>query len=222
MGSFWGLLGVSWRLLWCLCGLSAAPLFFKTFLGRPRGTVFYEGFRRVARVRLRNLFILPISVLLLAYYLTLFFQIIIFHMLEPLGVDFELPSGPLTLEKFHFTTGNVTFSIKRGFELIDAIEGALGLSWARFGCPVGLLGGSFAASAASRWLFECSKVLSWAPLSPHPGSRGALPSPRQVHRRPQGEADGPTKPPRPIWTCILTLCPSILKPKSMQTILRIP
>ena len=73
-----------------------------------------------------------------------------------------------------------------------------------------------------RWLFEFSELLIWAPLRPHLGSRGALNSPQQLRRRPHGEADGPTKPPRPIWTCILTLCLPILQPKSMQTILRSP
>ena len=90
------------------------------------------------------------------------------------------------------------------------------LSWARVGCPVGLLGGSFAAFAASRWLFGSSKLLSWAPLSPHPGSRGALNSPQQLPRRPHGEADGPTKPPKLIWKRISIYFLMISEPKSAK------
>ena len=38
------------------------PLIFKTFWGMPPDTVFYNGLWHVARVRLRNLFILPLSI----------------------------------------------------------------------------------------------------------------------------------------------------------------
>ena len=67
---------------------------------------------------------------------------------------------PPTLKHLHFTTRKATFSIKRGFELIDALEGALEPSWARFGGPRASLGGSFGAYAASR-RHPCFSKLSW-------------------------------------------------------------
>ena len=94
LGSFWVLSGVYWRLLWCSCGLSVAPLIFKTCLRRPPHPVFYGALLHVARVRLRNLLISSLSVFLLASSLTLIFQIVVFPPLEALGVDFEVPSGP--------------------------------------------------------------------------------------------------------------------------------
>ena len=52
---------------------------FQNFLGRPPHTVFYDGLWHFARVRLRNRFILLMCILLLAYYLTLFFQNAVFQ-----------------------------------------------------------------------------------------------------------------------------------------------
>ena len=98
----------------------------------------------------------------------------------------------------------------------DALDGVLGLSWARFGCSWGLLGGSFGAFAGSRWHPEFSKLFIWAPLSPHLGPRGASNSPKRLPRRPHGEADGPTKPPRPIWKRISTYFLMISEPKSVK------
>ena len=69
-------------------------LIFKTFSGTQSGAIFYGVFLHVARVRLRNLLISSLSVFVLASSLTLIFQIVVFPPLEPLGVDFELPSGP--------------------------------------------------------------------------------------------------------------------------------
>ena len=92
----------------------------------------------------------------------------------------------------------------------------MGLSWARFGCSWGLLGGSFGAFAGSRWHPEFSKLFIWAPLSPHLGPRGASNSPKRLPRRPHGEADGPTKPPRLIWRRSWTYFPAILETKSMK------
>ena len=65
-----------------------------TFSERPPYTVIYDGLWHFARVRLRNRFILLMSIVLLAYYLIAYFQIVVFLVLEPLGADFELQSGP--------------------------------------------------------------------------------------------------------------------------------
>ena len=51
---------------------------FQNFLGKPPYTVFYDGLWHFARVRLRNRFILLMPTLLLASYLTLFFQVVVF------------------------------------------------------------------------------------------------------------------------------------------------
>ena len=94
LGAFGGLLGALLVLLRALGGSSGSHNFPKTFWGSPPGTVFYCVLLHVARVRLRNLLISSLSVFLLASSLTLIFQIVVFPLLEPLGVDFELPSGP--------------------------------------------------------------------------------------------------------------------------------
>ena len=59
---------------------------FHNLLGRPPYTVFYDGLWHFARVRLRNRFILLMSMLLLASYLILFFQIVVFQYFKPLSL----------------------------------------------------------------------------------------------------------------------------------------
>ena len=59
-----------------------------------------------------------------------------------------------------------------------------------------------------------SKLFIWPPLSPHLSPRGASNSPKRLPRRPHGEADGPTKPPRPIWRRISTYFLMISEPQS--------
>ena len=108
-------------------------------------------------------------------------------------------ADPPTLKNVDFASAGARFSKNQGFGSQDALDGGLGLSWSRFGCFWGLLGGSFGAFAGSRWHPEFSKLLFWAPLSPHLGPRGASNSPKRLLRPPHGEADGPTKPQRPNW-----------------------
>ena len=93
--------------------------------------------------------------------------------------------------------------------LLMVFGGSLGL-------VLGALGGSFGAFAGSRWHPEFSKLLFGAPLSPHLGPRGASNSPKRLPRRPHGEADGPTKPPRLIWRRSWTYFLVIWDPKSME------
>merc|ERR1712078_527936 len=99
----------------------------------------------------------------------------------------------------------------------DALDDVLGLYGARFGCSWGLLRGSFGVFAGSRWHPEFSKLLFGAPLSPHLGPRGASNSPKRLPRRPHGEANGPTKPPRLIWRRIWIYFLLILDPTSKKT-----
>ena len=47
--------------------------------------------------------------------------------------------------------------------VLDALDGALGLSWAPFGCSWGLLGGSFGGFAVFRWHLASSRLLFWRP-----------------------------------------------------------
>ena len=56
----------------------------ETFYERPPYTVIYDGLWHFARVRLRNRFILLMSIILLAYYLLLYFQIVVS---PPLGAS---------------------------------------------------------------------------------------------------------------------------------------
>ena len=125
-------------------------------------------------------------------------------------------ADPPTLKNLDFASVGARFSKNQGLGSKDALDGVLGLSWPRFGCFWGLLGGSFGAFAGSRWHPEFSKLLFWAPLSPHLGPRGASNSPKRLPRRPHGEANGPTKPPRLIWRRIWTYFLLILDPKSKK------
>ena len=125
-------------------------------------------------------------------------------------------ADPPTLKNLDFMVAGARFSKNQGLWSKDALDGVLGLSWARFGCSWGLLGGSFGAFAGSRWHPEFSKLLFGAPLSPHLGPRGASNSPKRLPRRPHGEANGPTKPPRLIWRRIWTYFLLISDPKSKK------
>ena len=125
-------------------------------------------------------------------------------------------ADPPTLKNLDFVPTGTRFSKKQGLGSKDALDGVLGLSWARFRCSWGLIGGYFGAFAGSRWHPEFSKLFIWAPLSPHLGPRGASNSPKRLPRRPHGEADGPTRPPRLIWRRIWTYFLMILDPKSMK------
>ena len=122
----------------------------KLFLGRPPDTLFYCALLHVARVRIRNPFTLLISIFVIASSLTLLFQIVVFPLLEPLGVDFELPSGSTERQKRRFRLHNIhTFEMKHqrlGSEC--ALEGVAGIPWDPwgafgdpFGVPWGSLGG---------------------------------------------------------------------------------
>ena len=125
-------------------------------------------------------------------------------------------ADPPTFKNLGFMTAGARFSKNQGLGSKDALDGVLGLSWARFGCSWGLLGGPFGAVAGSRWHPEFSKLFIWAPLSPHLSPRGASNSPKRLPRRPHGEADGPTKPPRLIWRRIWTYFLLMFDPKSMK------
>ena len=131
LGLVVGDIGVLLGLFWCPCGHSVASLIFKTCSVRQPHPVFCCAFLHVARVPLRNLFISPICFLSLISCVTVFFQVVVFLILEPLGVDFEHPSGPSDLEKSKFPLGSITLGSK------DALDYVLGLSWARFGCSWG-------------------------------------------------------------------------------------
>ena len=56
---------------------------FQNFLGKPPYTVIYDGLWHFALVRLRNRFILLMSILLLVYYLILLFHIVVFPSFGP-------------------------------------------------------------------------------------------------------------------------------------------
>ena len=119
----------------------------------------------------------------------------------------RLKTDYIDLYQLHWPQRNVPSFGNLDFECKDGLESGLGLSWARFWCYLGPLGGSFGDLGAARWHPGFPKLFISAPLSPHLGPRGALNSPKQLPRRPHGEADGPTKPPRPIWRRIWSCFP---------------
>ena len=67
---------------------------------------------------------------------------------------------PPTLKNLGFIKAGARFSKNQGLGSKDALDDVLGLSWARFGCSWGLLGGSFVAFAGSRWHPEFSKLVT--------------------------------------------------------------
>ena len=72
-------------------------------------------------------------------------------------------ADPPTLKNLGFMRAGARFSKNQGLGSKDALDGVLGLSWARFGCSWGLLGGSFGAFAGSRWHPEFSNFLFGLP-----------------------------------------------------------
>ena len=68
-------------------------------------------------------------------------------------------ADPLTFKNVGFMKAGARFSKNQGFGCKDALDGVLGLSWAHFGCPGGLLGGSFGVVAGLRWPLAFSKLV---------------------------------------------------------------
>ena len=131
---------------------------------------------------------------------------LVFLVLDPFGVDFEIPSGPPTLKNLNFTNGKPTFS-KRN-ELSD-LNMPLRVIWGPLGLAFGALGRLLAALLVS-------KLFIWGLMTFHLGAREALNGPKQLPRRLHGEADGPMKPPRLIWRRTWTNFPEMLNTKSMR------
>ena len=80
----------------------------------------------------------------------------------------------------------------------------------------GFLGALLVLLRALGGTLNFAKLFIWAPLRPHLAPRGASNSPKRLPRRPPGEADGPTKPPRLIWRRIWTYFLLISDPKSKK------
>ena len=135
--------------------------------------------------------------------------------LEPLGVDFEFPSGPSNPQKPWFRRGGSSIFEKSRFRISRCSLKSLGFSGAPIWCSWGLLGGYVGALRSFRWLLESLKWFMWVPLSHHLGTREALNNPKQPPKRPDGEAEGPTKPPMPVWTRISTCCPTLPLSKTL-------
>ena len=77
-----------------------------------------------------------------------------------------------------------------------------------FGAPGGFLGALWVLLGRLDGSPNVSKRFIWAPLSSHLGPRGALNNPKQLPKRPDGEGEGPTKPPKAIWKRISTYVPT--------------
>ena len=85
-----------------------------------------------------------------------------------------------TLKNLDFMKAGARFSRNRGLASEDALDGVLGLAWARFGCSWPPLEDSFGAFAGSRWHLEFSKLLFGAPLGLHLGPRGPSNNPKRL------------------------------------------
>ena len=104
--------------------------------------------------------------------LMLFFRVFYGSLLRSLFVSFSSSllvsilssqADPPTLKNLDFASTGARFTKNQGLGFEDALDGVLGLSWARFGCSWGLLGGSFGAFAGSRWHPEFSNFLFGLP-----------------------------------------------------------
>ena len=90
--------------------------------------------------------------------------------------------------------------------LFKMLWGSLNLVLGALG---GLLGPLFALLGGVSVAPRISKAFLGDPLGPHLGPRGASKSPTQLPKRPHGEAEGPTKPPTPIWKRISAYLPTL-------------
>ena len=63
-----------------------------------------------------------------------------------------------TLKSLDFASAAARFLKNQGLGSKDALDGVLGLSWPRFGCVWGLLGGYVCVFAGSIWPFEFPKL----------------------------------------------------------------
>ena len=111
---------------------------------------------------------LPMLMYISCYFPALFFLVVVFLILEPLGVDFELPRGLSHPHKASFYKGTPSFLIQRGFALKDALEGA-------FGCLLG----SFCGILGGTWgFFWCQNGFELAPRISKTFYFGTLEPPR--------------------------------------------
>ena len=116
---------------------------------------------------------LAIVMYISCYFPALFFLVVVFLILEPLGVDFELPRGPSHPQKCSFYIEKPTCLIQRGFALKDALEGALGC----------LLGSFWGIWGGEGWgLFWCQHGFDLAPRISKTCFLGTLEPPRGTPR----------------------------------------
>ena len=85
-------------------------------------------------------------------------QNVVYLVLEPLGADFELPSGPSHPRKPSFYDCKTYFLIKRGLWCESALMRDSGPSWDRFGSSWARMGCSFGAFNASLWRLRLPRI----------------------------------------------------------------
>ena len=96
------------------------------------------------------------------YFPALFFLLVVFLILEPLGVDFELPRGPSHLQKPSFCVVSLHIFEKRRFTSKNCFGCVLALSWTPFGGSRGSLGVSLGPLDRPRGASIFVLELPWA------------------------------------------------------------
>ena len=120
-------------------------------------------------------FFLTIFMYISWYFPALFFLIIVFLLLEPLGVDFELPRGPSHPQKTTSHNRKTAFLINRDLGFKNALEGA-------FGCLLG----SFWWIWGTPWgFFWCQNGFELAPRISKTSFFGTLEPPGRPERAPK-------------------------------------
>ena len=138
--------------------------------GSDRSTILRDSFEQFLKLKTSFWELFPAMFMVLGVsYFALCVQNVVFPILEPLGVDFDLSSGPpITFINLIFTTRKRTFLIKHHFECKESLEGALGSPLTSILVSFGeFLGAPFGVFAGYRGHPEFPKLFILAPLNPH-------------------------------------------------------
>ena len=128
------------------------------------------------------------------YFPAIFFLIVVFLILEPLGVDFELPRGPSHLQKSSFYCGKLSFLVQRGFALKDALEGAFGCLLGSFWCILGVTWGFFWCQNGFELAPRISKTAFFTPLSPQEAPKEPPKRSQETNKPPKHPQEPPITP----------------------------
>ena len=124
----------------------------------------------------------------------IFFRLVVFCIMEPLGVDFELPRGPSHPQKPSFYNDKTTCLIQLGFALKDALEGAFGCLLGWFLCILGGAWGFFWCQNGFELAPRISKTAFFTPLSPQEAPKEPPKRSQETNKPPKSPQEPPITP----------------------------